>query len=118
MDWHQLWEIASTPDNVPIVALIPLLIFFSYLAVKQGRANDQLIGELETSPALAKTHHRKTWPFKPGWQKEVHVWPFLLRIELLATIIVTELVSGRVDDNFSIPIAVTVAAHVTLALVA
>jgi len=67
MDWHQLWEIASTPDNVPIVALIPLLIFFSYLAVKQGRANDQLIGELETSPALAKTHHRKTWPFKPAF---------------------------------------------------
>ncbi len=89
MDWHQLWEIASTPDNVPIVALIPLLIFFSYLAVKQGRANDQLIGELETSPALAKTHHRKTWPFKPGWQKEVHVWPFLLRIEFLAAIILT-----------------------------
>jgi hypothetical protein len=35
------------------------------------------------------THHRKTWPFKPGWQKEVHVWPFLLRIEFLAAIIVT-----------------------------
>jgi hypothetical protein len=27
--------------------------------------------------------------FKPGWQKEVHVWPFLLRIEFLAAIIVT-----------------------------
>ncbi len=38
---------------------------------------------------MAKTHHRKTWPFKPGWQKEVHVWPFLLRIEFLAAIIVT-----------------------------
>ena len=22
MDWHQLWEITSAPDNVPIVALI------------------------------------------------------------------------------------------------
>ena len=60
MDWHQLWEIVSTPDNVPIVALIPLLVFYIYLGVKQARANDALIEQLETDPALAKTHHRKT----------------------------------------------------------
>src|SRR5207248_405009 len=89
MDWRQLWDIASAPDNVPIVGMIPLLAFYIYLAWKQAHANDQLIGELETSPAMAKTHHRKTWPFRPGWQKEVHVWPFLLRIEFLAAIIVT-----------------------------
>ena len=89
MDWHQLWEIVSAPDNVPIVALIPLLVFYVYLAWRQAKANDDLVAELETSPALAKTHHRKTWPFRPGWQKEVHVWPFLLRIEFLAAIIVT-----------------------------
>jgi hypothetical protein len=89
MDWHQLWTIVSAPDNVPIVALIPLLAFYMYLAVKQARANDKLIAELEANPGLAKTHHRKTFPFKPGWQREVHVWPFLLRIEFLAAIIVT-----------------------------
>ncbi len=89
MDWRQLWEIISAPDNVPIVALIPLLAFYIYLAWKQAKANDDLIAELETNPAMAKTHHRKTWPFRPGWQKEVHVWPFLLRIEFLAAIIVT-----------------------------
>ena len=89
MDWRQLWEIVSASDNVPIVALIPLLAFYIYLAWKQAKANDELVAELETSPALAKTHHRKTWPFRPGWQKEVHVWPFLLRIEFLAAIIVT-----------------------------
>jgi hypothetical protein len=89
MDWRQLWEICSAPDNVPIVGLIPLLCFYIYLAWKQARANDQLIAQLEGDAALAKTHHRKTWPFKPGWQKEVHVWPFLLRIEFLAAIIVT-----------------------------
>jgi Cytochrome b(C-terminal)/b6/petD len=89
MDWHQLWEIASAPDNVPIVGMIPLLIFFCYLAWKQAKDNDALIAELETNPAMAKTHHRKTWPFRPGWQKEVHVWPFLLRVEFLAAIIVT-----------------------------
>ena len=89
MDWRQLWEICSAPDNVPIVGLIPLLVFYIYLAWKQAKANDELIGELETNPAMAKTHHRKTWPFRPGWQKEIHVWPFLLRIEFLAAMIVT-----------------------------
>jgi hypothetical protein len=88
MDWRQIWEICSAPDNVPIVGLIPLLGFYIYLAWKQAHANDVLIEQLEGDAALAKTHHRKTWPFKPGWQKEVHVWPFLLRIEFLAAIIV------------------------------
>ena len=89
MDWNQLWQILSAPDNVPIIAMIPLLAFYIYLAAKQAFANDKLIDELAANPALAKTHHRKTWPFKPGWQKEVHVWPFLLRVEFLAAIIVT-----------------------------
>ncbi len=89
MDWRQLWEICSAPDNVPIVALIPLLAFYCYLAWKQAKGNDDLISELEASPAAAKTQYRKAWPFQPGWQKEVHVWPFLLRIEFLAAIIVT-----------------------------
>ena len=39
MDWKQLWEIASAPDNVPIVVLIPLLAFYVYLAVRQARAS-------------------------------------------------------------------------------
>jgi hypothetical protein len=45
--------------------------------------------KLEADPAMAKTHHRKVQPWKMGWDREVHVWPFLLRIEFLATIIVT-----------------------------
>ena len=95
MSSEQLWtgdnfgKSARAPDNVPIVGLIPLLGFYIYLAWKQAHANDLLIEQLEGDAALAKTHHRKTWPFKPGWQKEVHVWPFLLRIEFLAAIIVT-----------------------------
>src|SRR5437762_6005259 len=89
MDWNQLWQILSAADNVPIIAMIPLLAFYIYLAWKQAHANDKLLDELAEHPVLAKTHHRKTWPFKPGWQKEVHVWPLLLRVEFLAAIIVT-----------------------------
>jgi len=77
MDWKQLWEILSAADNVPIIAMIPLLAFYMYLAWKQAHANDVLIEQLAGDAALAKTHHRKAWPFKPGWAKEVHVWPFL-----------------------------------------
>ncbi len=89
MDWKQLWTIATTPDNIPITALLPLVIFYSVLAYRQARANDRLIAQLEGDTTLAKTHHRKTWPWRPGWQKEIHVWPFLLRVEFLAAIIVT-----------------------------
>jgi quinol-cytochrome oxidoreductase complex cytochrome b subunit len=89
MDWHQLWEITSAPDNVPIVALIMLVPFYTWYGLRQALANDRLIAQLEADPQLAKTHHRKTLPWKPGWTKEVPVWPFLLRIEFLAAVIVT-----------------------------
>src|SRR5438874_9239907 len=89
MDWHQLWTIISLPDNVPIVLLLFVVPFYSWYGLRQAFANDRLIAQLEADPAMAKTHHRKTQPWRPGWTREVHVWPFLLRIELLATIIVT-----------------------------
>jgi hypothetical protein len=88
-DWHQLWSIASKPDNVPIVGMIPLVVFFTWLGLKQARENDELIEQLQADPALAKTHHRKTQPWRPGWARELHVWPYLIRIEFLAAIIVT-----------------------------
>ena len=89
MDLHQLWTILSTPDNIPIVLLLFVVPFYTWYALRQAFANDRLIAQLEADPALAKTHHRKVQPWKPGWAREVHVWPFLLRIELLAVIIVT-----------------------------
>ena len=88
MDWRQLWNIVSAPDNVPIVGdSIALLLHLPGL--EAGKANDDLIVQLEGDAALAKTHHRKSWPWRPGWAKELHVWPYLLRIEFLAAIIVT-----------------------------
>ncbi len=89
MDWHQLWEITTLPDNIPIVAMLFMIPFFTWLGFRQARANDRLIAELEGDPKLAKTHHRKTWPWRPHWARELHVWPYLLRIEFLAVIIVT-----------------------------
>ena len=89
MDWHQIWEITSAPDNVPIVGLMFLVPFYTWYGLRQAMANDRLIAQLEADPAMAKTHHRKVLPYEKGWSKEVHVWPYLLRIEFLAAIIVT-----------------------------
>ncbi|HET6978507.1 MAG TPA: hypothetical protein VFI24_19405 [Pyrinomonadaceae bacterium] len=88
-DWHQLWIVSSAPDNIPIVAMLFLVPFFTWMGIKQAVANDQLIEELEADPKLAKTHHRKVEPWRPGWARELHVWPYLVRVEFLATVIVT-----------------------------
>lgn len=89
MDLHQLWTILSTPDNVPIVLLLFVVPFYTWYGLRQSLANDRLIEQLERDPQMAKTHHRKTQPWRPEWAREVHVWPYLLRIEFLAAIIVT-----------------------------
>jgi len=36
MDLGQLWEIASEPDNVPIVALLFLVPFYTFYALRPG----------------------------------------------------------------------------------
>jgi hypothetical protein len=89
MDWHQLWEIVSAPDNIPIVALLFLVPFYTWYGLRQALSTDRLVRQLETDPQLAKTHHRKIFPFQTGWEREVHVWPYLMRIEFLAALIVT-----------------------------
>jgi hypothetical protein len=88
-DKHQLWKIASAPDNVPIVAMLFLVPFFTWYGIKQAIENDKLIEKLEEDPQLAKTHHRKALPWRPGWARELHVWPYLVRTEFLAAVIVT-----------------------------
>ncbi len=88
-DWHQLWTISSAPDNIPIVAMLFLVPFFTWMGISQAMKNDRLIDELEGDSKLAKTHHRKVEPWRPGWARELHVWPYLVRIEFLATVIVT-----------------------------
>ena len=38
MDWRQLWEICSAPDNVPIVGLIPLSDLLHLSGVEAGQS--------------------------------------------------------------------------------
>ena len=90
-NWHQLWEVISTPDNIPIVALLFFVPFYTWYAFRQAKETDDLIEQLEADPAKAKTAYRKTDPFEKGWDREVHTWPYLLRVELVAAVIVTAL---------------------------
>jgi hypothetical protein len=38
-------EIALLPDNIPIVGMMFLVMFFTYLGFREARKNDQLIAE-------------------------------------------------------------------------
>jgi hypothetical protein len=91
IDWGQIGEIAKAPDNVPVFGLFGAVGFFLWYGLRQARANDRLIAKLEAEPELARSHHRKTQPYEDGWEREVQVWPYLLRIEFLAAVIVTAL---------------------------
>ncbi len=88
-DWHQLWVNVTLPDNVPIVLMMFLIPYFLWYGFREAVRNDRLIAQLEADPALAKTHHRKHFPFHPAWDKVLHTWPYLLRVEFLAALIVT-----------------------------
>ena len=41
----QFLSIMVQPDNIPIVGMMFLLFFFTYLAFREARKNDQLIAE-------------------------------------------------------------------------
>jgi hypothetical protein len=43
--WDQFLEIMLKPDNIPIVGLMVLVLFFTWLAFREARKNDQLIDE-------------------------------------------------------------------------
>ena len=43
--WHNILEIITKPDNIPIVAMLILVIFFSGLGLREARKNDKLSEE-------------------------------------------------------------------------
>ncbi len=41
--FQQFVSILIQPDNIPIIGMMILVLFFTYVALKQARRNDQLI---------------------------------------------------------------------------
>ena len=50
----QFLEIMFKPDNIPIVGLMFLIFYFTWLAFREGRKNDQLIEEGRADEVLEK----------------------------------------------------------------
>jgi hypothetical protein len=42
---QNFWAIVSVPDNIPIVFMLVLVGYFTWLSFTEARKNDRLIGE-------------------------------------------------------------------------
>ena len=42
---QNFWAIVSVPDNIPIVFMLVLVGFFTWMSFYEGRKNDRLIAE-------------------------------------------------------------------------
>lgn len=71
------WVIATKPDNIPIMAMLFLVIFFTYLAMRQAVDNDDLIAQ--GKPPMEKQET----------PQKVMVWPDLVYSEFLCIILCT-----------------------------
>lgn len=40
--WQNFLEIVTKPDNIPIVGMLLLVLFFTWVALRQGLKNDRL----------------------------------------------------------------------------
>jgi hypothetical protein len=43
--WQNILEIITKPDNIPIVAMLILILFFTWLGLREAFKNDKLIEE-------------------------------------------------------------------------
>jgi hypothetical protein len=43
--WEEIYKMVSKGDNMPIAGLIPLIVFFTYLAMSEAFRHDRLIRE-------------------------------------------------------------------------
>ena len=71
--------IIGKPDNVPIVALIFLLVFFTWFSIREGVRNDRRIAGGE--PPIEKEEEDRVW-----------TWPDLVYTELIALVVCTVII--------------------------
>lgn len=50
----QFLTILTLPDNIPIVGMLVLVFFFTYLGFREGRKNDQLLAKGRADDILRK----------------------------------------------------------------
>ncbi len=68
---ENLIKIITKPDNLPIVLMLVLTVFYTWLAMKKGVKND-----------------RQDSPEEAGQADKVQVWPYLVKVEFLGALVV------------------------------
>lgn len=91
-----LLQILSRPDNLPLVVLLPGTLALLGLWWRVARRNDRVLGEggeaalsrqMEGGRPEAAPDARQPGP-------KVHAWPYLVRVELLASLVVLALLTA------------------------
>jgi hypothetical protein len=82
---RNLWLIVSKPDNVPILGLLLLVIFFTGLAFRLALANDRLRRAAGASGEPLDFFYPAEEASLP---RKVHAWPYLVRLEMLVAMAV------------------------------
>jgi hypothetical protein len=82
---RNLWLIVSKPDNVPILGLLVLVIFFAWLAFRLALANDRLRRAGNASGEPADLFYPAE---EANFSRKVHAWPYLVRLEMLVAMAV------------------------------
>lgn len=83
LSWGPVWEVLSKPDNLPILIMLGLVGFFTYWSFSMARRNDRL--KRETGDPKRDIFYP---PEEAKFPTRVHVWPWLLRVEFIAALIV------------------------------
>ncbi len=102
--WQNIWSIVSKPDNVPIVGMVALVAFYTTVALRLAVRNDRLKRQQAGNGAAPPESQQGTAlqegngaapvdvfysPEEMRLPKRVHCFPFLVRVEFLAALIVT-----------------------------
>lgn len=97
---ENIWNLVGKPDNVPILGMLILVIFFTVLIVVLGRRNDRLrskTGSESDAEALKEAKkHGVVWvrdvlypEAEQPIPRKVSTWPHLVKLEMLAVLFVT-----------------------------
>jgi hypothetical protein len=68
---EHLFKIISKPDNIPIVLMLALTVFYTWFSFAKGLKND-----------------RQGMPEEAKMSDKVQVWPYLVKVEFLAALLV------------------------------
>lgn len=99
--WHNIWHIASKPDNIPIVIMLVLVLFFGWLSFSLGIKNDRLRAEAARRRKEGEEEGKKKAKGdvvdvidvmcpeeEQGLPRKVSTWPHLVKLEFICAIIV------------------------------